>query len=916
MLKTIKAEPLEEGMVFNGIDGVWNVASASRSTSRVAAERAEREGVAGRLRAQMVLLSSEGSSIALAASAPPHYKFGRYQLCVIERTLLVDDQPAKLGARAFDLLWALLRERHRVVGKSELLDLVWPGVVVEEINLQVQISALRKIVGPETIVTIPGRGYRFAARLVDPDASTAPAKRPVLIPIPHDPMLSAAPTPLLGREADMGALLHFLRGHSLVTVLGAGGMGKTTLALAAARSERVAGRDVAWVELAAVSDIAQVPARLARVLQIRLEGSENPLDTLVAALSGRDILLVLDGAEHLAAALAPLVNTLRAAVTGLSFLLTSQVALKVEGERILRLGPLDIPDSEVDALEAQAYGAVALFVEQVQAAARHFTLTDHDVPAIVRICQRLDGMPLAIKLAASRLPMLGIGGVEARLNDRFRLLHTSGSGVPPRHTALRATLDWSHGLLSSDEQRVFRRLGIFPASFSLDMAGEVASSERLDAWDVVDILESLVERSFVAVLAGEQPRYCLLESARAYARGRLDETGEYPMLAHRHAHAVMAMAARAQAHLLFMPDQRWMDMYLSELDNIRVAMDWAQAYEPEVAVEIASCTGFFFGLAALQPEGRQRLATCEGFITSASAPLLVARYWVMRTYQQTGMADGRPEFADRALALCRATGDDVGSYVALSFSIGRRCGDSAAAALDEKLAELRRLERPEWPAKLKSLGVWARCTALQTTGRVAESLEFLSMALPMVRECGSMHVEVALLTAQASGLLAEGRLQEATQLTEEVLQAPHAWGGADLLEMRGMHAACLTMQGDLPLARRATQRFVEQSYARSWMWCDQFLDALALLAAQEHQPRIAGCLVGYSSVRYHSSGVRAPHAARCHALVTDMVRTQVGEVASQAYFAEGRAMLEDAVSALKRRYFFGGVDPRGTFKNA
>ncbi len=467
-------------------------------------------------------------------AAPQNLRFGSIEIRPAQRQLWVEGREVPIGGRAFDVLLHLAEHRHQVVPKNQLLEHVWQRMEVNDSNLQTQISALRKLLGNKAIATFPGRGYRFTLEHSDePSGAIAPvttveSNAPIspTAPAPVAKALPPAPTGMLGRDDDLAALERLLQQHRLVTVVGAGGIGKTTLALAGAHGAQADATDgAAWVELAPLADPALLVSVVARELGIPVPGS-NPQAALVKALAERRMLLVLDNAEHLLEAVAALVQALLEGAPGVRVLVTSQAALSLGGERLFRLGALAAPDLGVSVEEALSYGAVALFVDQAQAADRHFQLTPENLPAVVDLCVHLDGVALAIKLAAARLPLFGLKGLQARLSERFRLLGQGPRSAPSRQQTLRAALDWSHALLSPDEQTVFRRLGVFLSSFELDLAAKTACDDTLDEWAVIEALGALVDRSLVMLDAKSDGRYRLLESAREYALGKLDEAGE------------------------------------------------------------------------------------------------------------------------------------------------------------------------------------------------------------------------------------------------------------------------------------------------------------------------------------------------------------------------------------------------------
>ena len=396
----------------------------------------------------------------------------------MERRLLVAGQPVALGARAFDLLVELAARPGQLRSKNELIDAVWPGVVVEEGNLATQISTLRKVLGGDVIATIPGRGYRFTARLEAPapadtaaaassraasgqaepgDAVPAPwpsAPPPAPSPLPTTAPAAAPPVlrtnlpqplpALLGRADDLAALGALVDAHPLVSVVGAGGMGKSLLAqhlLASRRGTYPHG--VCWVELAPLTDPAALPGAIARALGVPVGGSDA-LAGLCGALAPLAMLVALDNAEHLLEPLAVLVQALMGAASQVRIVVTSQVPLQLPAERVYRIGALAVPQGALPAEPARAFGAVALFVDRAQAADARFELTDANAPAVIDLCRQLDGLALAIELAAARAPMLGVHKLAASMGDRLKLL-TGGRNrtapAPPADPARRAGLE-------------------------------------------------------------------------------------------------------------------------------------------------------------------------------------------------------------------------------------------------------------------------------------------------------------------------------------------------------------------------------------------------------------------------------------------------------------------------------------------
>jgi predicted ATPase len=370
-----------------------------------------------------------------------------------------------------------------VVGKEELIARVWPQIFVEEANLKIQISALRRALGDgqggnRYIVTVVGRGYNFVApiRVAEPSrASPSPKIAPAAL---HN--LPFATTRMIGRGESAAILVSQLSQRRLVTIVGSGGIGKTTVALAVA--ERMIGayeQGVRLVDLAPLRDARLVPSAVATVLGLEMR-TEDPLPSLVAALRDSRMLLLLDNCEHVIDAAADLAAAILSGVAGVTILATSREPLGIAGEWVHRVEPLSSPEpsSELTATEAAAYPAVQLFVERVTAIVEDFALTDANAPLVVATCRKLDGLPLAIEFAAPAVEVLGLNGLAAGLNESLRLLRSRRRGQAPRHRTMRTVIDWSYSLLRQDDQRFFRALSIFSGGFTIDAAAAVAMDSK------------------------------------------------------------------------------------------------------------------------------------------------------------------------------------------------------------------------------------------------------------------------------------------------------------------------------------------------------------------------------------------------------------------------------------------------------
>lgn len=474
-------------------------------------------------------------------SDPVDYEiaFGPFRLLPARRLLLEGDAPVSLGNRALDLLIALAQRPGEVVSKSELIAKVWPDTFVVEGNLKLNIAALRRALADgecsnRYISTVPGRGYCFVV----------PVTRSVALhsAIPQysamEP-LSNLPVPLMrviGRDEAIPRIVEHFTHDSLITLVGAGGIGKTTVAVSAAQQMTDIYENGVWfVDLTAISDPQLLTAAVGSTIRFDIPADDRGA-SLLSFLSDKRMLLVLDNCEHVIEAAAALAFQVSRAAPGVQVLATSREPLGVEGERLLHVQPLEFPPvwPGLGAVEALEFPAIQLFVERAANVHGEFKVRDIDVPIIVDICRKLDGIPLAIELAAASIDALGLQGILARLDHPLRLPGTRRRTAAPRHQTLRAALDWSYRLLTEEEQKVLRRLSVFADSFTMDAAAAVAADPTDAESDIVDRVVALVSKSLVAAdPVGSFSRLRLLATTRAYALDKLAECGELDAIAQR-----------------------------------------------------------------------------------------------------------------------------------------------------------------------------------------------------------------------------------------------------------------------------------------------------------------------------------------------------------------------------------------------
>lgn len=513
------------------------------------------------------------------------YTFGPFRLSPDRRQLLEDHQIIRIGSRAFDLLSLLVSHAGEVISKEVLIKHAWPRTVVEETSLRFHIATIRKLLGDgqggtRYIANISGRGYCFVAAVHASNAGDLehPAKESndLVRRPPHN--LPIRLTRMLGRQALLQALADLLPTRRLITVLAAGGMGKSTLALALA--ERLLPhypQGVWFIDLSVLKEEALVPSAVATALNIGV-APEDALPRLIGELQNHRTLLLLDNCEHVRHGVASFLNALLPATAGVDVLATSREALGASMETVQSLPTLatPAPGEAISAHEALKFSAVQLFVERAIAVLDSFELTDANAEAVGEICRRLDGMPLAIELAAARMDSFGAHGLVAQLKDRFPLLSGTRRDMPDRHRTLKALLDWSHAMLSPPEQSLLRQISIFSGAFSLDALGRVVSDEAQGPESLLELMATLAGRSLVSVDPSQQDiRYKLLDTTRLYALEKLRLSDAHADIRRRHTGFLCHSLGQSAMDWISLPREALMQKYAHLVDEVRGALDWA-----------------------------------------------------------------------------------------------------------------------------------------------------------------------------------------------------------------------------------------------------------------------------------------------------------------------------------------------------
>jgi len=522
------------------------------------------------------------SPVAPAAGEPserPVYVSGGWEIDCGRRELRSRGIAVPIGSRAFEILEAMVESAGELVTKGDLMAKVWPGAVVEDNALQVHISAIRKTLGTDRgmMKTVSGRGYRLLGNWSISDGSAQAAPDAALGPRPlhlsfrtNIPLAASA---LVGREEAMLQLGDLLTAYRVVTLRGPGGIGKTALAAEVARRLLAALEgDALFVELVTLADPGLVPSAAVNALGLQLGGDVISADSVARAIGGRKVLVVLDNCEHVIDAAASLAETLVRLCPRTTILATSREALRIDGEYVFYVAPLDVPSQQEAAANALEHSAVQLFIARTKSLRADFSVDAESLPTIGTICRRLDGIPLAIEFAAARAATLGLKQVAARLDDRFAFLTGGRRTALPRHQTLRATLDWSYELLPESERFLLRRLGIFPAAFTLDAAKSVMDE---NVANIEDGISSLVSKSLLTLVgSASERRWRLLETIRAYAQEKLVSSGEFPAAARRQARYFQRRLRSMQAE--WKETQTDYGASLDELvANTRAGLDWA-----------------------------------------------------------------------------------------------------------------------------------------------------------------------------------------------------------------------------------------------------------------------------------------------------------------------------------------------------
>ncbi len=917
-------------------------------------------------------------------------RFGAFELRLHERSLLKEGEPTAIGSRAFDVLAALIERRNRIATKEELLSTVWRGLVVEEGNLTVQISYLRKILGRGAIATITGYGYRFTQPVqVTPvderplpgiliagdiaagadraegvafatnghdgptgfaaditaditagftadlaagpvanltaDQTAAPGASAGAAPpsaSPASPARAAATVaaatrqtdrrrtnlparlePIYGRQTDIEQLLALCRAAHLVTICGPGGIGKTSLAAAVARELVDEQAHGAWViEFAAVRDPRLVVSTVAQRIGVSLAGLTPSAEALAALLRERQALLVLDNCEHLLAEIAKVAEALNAAAPGIRILATSQEPLKVRGECLHRLATLAVPRAGA-AFKPESYGAVQLFIERVRSQQPAVSYGKAELADIATICRQLDGIALAIELAAARVPFLGVSGVLSLLGSSPRLLASRTPVGGRRHQTMRAALEWSCSLLDAPMRVVIRRLGVFTGGFSLEAATRVVGDTELEIDEAFDTLAVLVDRSLLLVDSRhDRARYRMLEPMREYALEQLEAAGERDAWNRRHAEAtrdICRMAVRER-------DNAWL---WSELNNARVALEWAlnTPGEGDIAITLATDIAVQLATAGHVPEATNNLLRVQPLINECLDPIIAARLW--QWLGRFGIEGRQPTSSsiaalERAAAMFNTEGRHRHVH-ACRRMIAEACirsGDLARARRELELAETLELDEQATVDRMRRLRIAGLLA--DANGDPAAAIDLLEQAMN-IAEARQIERYCLMLTADLAWVrLHDGGLDAAIEGFDRLLQRFEATPRQGLIRayvLAGLTTA-LVVKGEIGLAAERAPSAI--TALRS---CGTFLshgDTFAWLAAAAGHPKIAALTLAATEVfQQRGETRRDPLTRHARDQAVQLVNAGLDEESRALHLREGAKLEEDVLAHLLERAF-------------
>jgi predicted ATPase/alkylhydroperoxidase/carboxymuconolactone decarboxylase family protein YurZ len=717
------------------------------------------------------------------------------------------------------------------------------------------------------VQSLLGQTQHVTAKAEEPQEAAEPQEAigPVYAP-QHN--LPSALTSFVGRDAEVAEVEVFLESSRLVTLCGPGGIGKTLLALHVAMRRRDNYTDGAWfADLAKIEDGSLVAQTLATVFELAESANRTIVDALLAYLRSRNLLIVLDCCEHVIADAARITETILQACPRVAILTTTRESLDVPGERVFRVPSLALPQAEaiqtLSAAAALEFDAIALFADRAMAANSRFVLNDANAPTVAKICNRLDGIALAIELAAARVKLLSVSAIAESLNERFGVLTGGSRTALPRQKTLRAMIDWSYDLLTEKERDLFRRLAVFAGGFSLELAIAVCARDADAGAELLDLLASVVDKSLVqADFVREEARYHLLESMRAYAHEKLVQQDELELTTRAYAAAYLELAEKLEALWETTPEKAWKLQAEPEMENWRATLRWAFSANGDIALGQRLVAALRPAFTMAPSEGRRWIQAALESIDDATPAPIVARLSLSCAHlamlaQQYHAA--LPE-AERALQLFTQVHDEKGIALANMFVGAARGfqGETAAgmASLQKALNGFRRLgARREMGGTLWYLGILEL-----VSGNVSAPRALLSEALELYESVGAAGPAAHIASSLAELEYQNGNASKAARLLRQGLAAERKLKDLhavtfDLCNLAAYLVALGKWEEAKTHAREALALGLDRQVASATIWAIHHLAAIAALrpsrrvAAALDDRRRAARLIGFVDAR-------------------------------------------------------------------
>jgi len=713
--------------------------------------------------------------------------------------------------------------------------------------------------------------------------------------------LPLALTSFVGREEEVAEIAQLVGTTRLLTLVGTGGVGKTRAALQVAAELLDGSGDGVWfVDLAPIRDPALVAHEVVLALGLTVPPDKTALQIILEYLKPRRLLLVVDNCEHLVASAAAALDAILRGCPKVTILATSREGLNVSGEHVHRMPSLAVPprDIALSAATAATYGAVALFAERAHAADGRFALTDENAEIVAEVCRRLDGIALAIELAAPRVKVLAVEQLSRRLDERFRILTGGSRNALPRQQTMRALIDWSYDLLSDQEKVVLRRAGVFVGGFTLEAAAAICNAETsLDEWEVLEILSTLVDKSLVsAEIQGSHQRYRLLESMREYARTRLVELDELENASRAHAAYFLEYAKLKREAWDVTPGAQWIEPMLPELDNFRATFEWLLEHDPVSAAEFSAVIHRFFDRLAMQDEelrwidrvfeaNRELPARIEGEVLDARMTLLINQ----------GRPQGAVEAARRVLEIARASGSEaeiVSALIALSLPLTTESNKDEVAAIAREAVERANALGDE-------LEISRANAALASTELLspAERRRMLAESIATQRRLGRNRHAALTMMRLSLVELRDGEPEAAVRVAAPLVELCRSIEPTLLVRSLGMLSAALAKAGDVAGALSAAREQLERAAAiRKPFDCRSAVCVLVALQEEVRDPVLHAKLLGYvrgDLAAFQDAWWREVFAMREAAI--KRVEAMIGRERFEEYALEGATWSEETV---------------------